>query len=97
MATFFKKISLDESVNKKKPEYTPGGDVNWHNFYGNVMEIPQKVGTWTMVCIQNNWSEDLEEMAIFLCISLQHQGIETLLMSTVGMDKYIKCSICNLR
>lgn len=45
MATFKKKISLDESVNKKKPEYTPGGNVNWHNFYGNVMEIPQKVGT----------------------------------------------------
>ena len=31
-----------QGVEKREPSHTVGGNVNWHNHYGNSMEVPQK-------------------------------------------------------
>ena len=35
-------VSTGETVDKRKPYYTAGGNVNWCNYCGNSMEISQK-------------------------------------------------------
>ena len=35
-------IKAGESVEKREPSYTIGGNVNWYSHYGERMEVPQK-------------------------------------------------------
>ena len=34
-------INTGERVEKREPYYTDGGNVNWYNYNGNSMEMPQ--------------------------------------------------------